>query len=175
VNVMRSRAIEAIPVKTPSRGIEAIEFPEYKFEPKDFIIVYTDSLINQISMPSSGPVCINLKNIHLLSELEFLKYRKAHTHRISSKANPPHIHENVISDHHAHGELFIPESSRAHANNMNRYRSVCISGILWTLVFGGCVCYLTSIDYIRFEVGVPVLGGIIAILTGFLIGLWRNK
>lgn len=67
------------------------------------------------------------------------------------------------------------ESMHELVNIMNRFRSVCILGILWTLVFGGCVYYLTNINYIRFEVGVPVLGGIIAILIGFLIGLWRNK
>lgn len=67
------------------------------------------------------------------------------------------------------------EVAHMHEHNMNRFRSVCISGILWTLVFGGCVVYLTKIDYIRFEIGVPALFGIIAILMGFLIGLWRNK
>jgi len=58
---------------------------------------------------------------------------------------------------------------------MNRFRSVCNTGIISTLIFGGCVSYLTNIDYIRFEVGVPVLGGIIAILTGFFVGLRRNN
>jgi len=172
---MRSRAIEAIPVKTLSLGREAIEFPEYKFEPKNFIIFYTDILKDQPSMPSSGPVCINLKNIHLLSEIEFFKYRKAHTHRISSKATPPHIHENVISDHHAHGELFIPDSSRAHANNMNRFRSVCTIGIILTLIFGGCIGYLTNRNYLMFDVGAPVLFGLSGILIVFLDGLRRNK
>ncbi len=62
-----------------------------------------------------------------------------------------------------------------HERNMNRFRSVCNTGIISTLIFGGCVVYLTDIDYIRYEVGVPALGGIIAILIGFLFGLWRNK
>jgi len=62
-----------------------------------------------------------------------------------------------------------------HERNMKRFRSVCISGILWTLVFGGSVSYLINIDYIASEWGTPILGGLIAIFTGFFIGLWRSK
>ena len=69
--------------------------------------------------------------------------------------------------------LFEVVHMREH--NIKRFRSVCISGILWTLVFGGCVGYLINIDYIASEWGTPILGGLIAIFTGFAIGFWRNK
>ena len=35
---------------------------------------------------------------------------------------------------------------------MNRFRAVCNTGIISTLIFGGCIGYLTNIDYIAFEV-----------------------
>ena len=88
---------------------------------------------------------------------------------------PPHLHDGLMDQHYVHGELVIPESSRAHANNMNRFRSVCTIGIILTLIFGGCIGYLTNRNYLMFDVGAPVLFGLSGILIVFLDGLRRNK
>lgn len=81
--------------------------------------------------------------------------------------------DDTHPDAEKYRELFEVAHMREH--NMKTFRSVCISGILWTLVFGGCVGYLIDIDYIASEWGTPILGGLIAIFTGFFIGFWRNK
>ena len=57
---------------------------------------------------------------------------------------------------------------------INRFRSVCKTGILSTSIFGVCVGYLMNIGYIEFEIGIPALLGLAAILVGFLNGL-RSK
>ena len=57
---------------------------------------------------------------------------------------------------------------------INRLRSVCNTGILSTSIFGGCIVYLMNIGYIQFEIGIPALLGLAAILVGFLNGL-RSK
>lgn len=58
--------------------------------------------------------------------------------------------------------------------NANRFRSVLTTGIVSTSIFVLSIGFLLYIDYLKFEVGVPILAGLIAILMGFL-GRWRKN
>lgn len=60
-------------------------------------------------------------------------------------------------------------------SNTNRFRSVVNTGIVSTSMFLLSIGYLLYIDYIKFEVGVPIIAGITAILIGFLDGRRKNK
>jgi len=68
--------------------------------------------------------------------------------------------------------IIMPTSEVEQA--INRFRSVCNTGILSTCILGVCVGYLMKIDYIQFEIGIPVIFGLVAILAGFLKGV-RSK
>lgn len=177
MNVMRSVAIEAIPGESELLFPDVLNDQPYLTPSEQIRIkwVHIPLVASGRAQRTSIVVPPHLqKDLMSAQDLHSKFIVRALAQSTYTIVTPPLLLEEPISAKEVLAKIIIRESSRARARNMNRFRSVCNTGIISTLIFGGCIGYLTNIDYIAFEVGVPVLGGLIAILIGFLNGLRRK-